>query len=291
MPQHSQQHTGSRRLQLSQHVIVDQIERAEGALVARASEYPDGHVVTPHRHSRAQLIYAQSGIVTVSTKHGHWMVPPGHGLWVPALQEHAVRCDGFVRMCSLYVTSDAVAALPATPRVVGLTDLMRGLILSVVDLEPDPLPGSRTDLMKSLILMEIPNLPESPLALPLPTEPRLAALCRSFIAEPGQGASIDEWAEKLGMSRRSFTRAFRQETGLSLSSWRQQACIFAAMPRLANGDPVTGVALDLGYESAAAFTTMFKRMTGQVPSRYMLRGDDSGHRDASEFKFVGQKAK
>lgn len=73
------------------------------------------------------------------------------------------------------------------------------------------------------------------------------------------------------MSRRSFTRAFHRETGLSLSTWRQQACLFAALPRLADGEPITTVALDLGYESVAAFTTMFKRMLGESP-RNWLRG-------------------
>ena len=66
----------------------------------------------------------------------------------------------------------------------------------------------------------------------------------------------------------SLTRAFRRETGLSLSTWRQQACLFTALPRLADGEAVTSVALDLGYESVAAFTTMFKRMLGAPPRGY-----------------------
>ena len=40
------------------------------------------------------------------------------------------------------------------------------------------------------------------------------------------------------------------------------------LPRLAAGERVTTIALDLGYESPAAFTTMFKRLLGVAPSRY-----------------------
>ena len=63
--------------------------------------------------------------------------------------------------------------------------------------------------------------------------------------------------------------ARRRETGLSLSTWRQQACLFAALPRLAGGEAVTSVALDLGYENVAAFTTMFRRMLGKAPRNYL----------------------
>ncbi len=41
-----------------------------------------------------------------------------------------------------------------------------------------------------------------------------------------------------------------------------------AIPRLGAGDLVTAAALDLGYESVAAFATMFKRVLGVAPSRY-----------------------
>jgi AraC-like DNA-binding protein len=79
------------------------------------------------------------------------------------------------------------------------------------------------------------------------------------------------WSEPLGMSRRAFTRLFRRETGLSFVEWRQQACLIAALPRLSAGEPVTTVALDLGYDNPAAFTTMFKRVLGASPRNYLRR--------------------
>jgi AraC-like DNA-binding protein len=70
------------------------------------------------------------------------------------------------------------------------------------------------------------------------------------------------------MNRRRFTRLFRRETGMSFAEWRQQACLSAALPRLAVGEPITTIALDLGYEGPANFSTMFKRALGVSPSRY-----------------------
>jgi AraC-like DNA-binding protein len=41
------------------------------------------------------------------------------------------------------------------------------------------------------------------------------------------------------------------------------------MPRLAAGEAVTTVAIDLGYENPAAFTLMFKRAFGSPPLTYL----------------------
>ncbi len=38
---------------------------------------------------------------------------------------------------------------------------------------------------------------------------------------------------------------------------------------LGEGEAVTNIALDLGYDSPAAFTTMFRKTLGFPPSRYL----------------------
>ena len=44
---------------------------------------------------------------------------------------------------------------------------------------------------------------------------------------------------------------------MSFGRWRQQLHILIALQRLAQGASVQTVALDLGYEGASAFVTMF----------------------------------
>ena len=41
-----------------------------------------------------------------------------------------------------------------------------------------------------------------------------------------------------------------------------------ALARLAGGETVTAIALDCGYQSPAAFSTMFRRVLGQPPSAF-----------------------
>lgn len=250
---------------------LDWIETAQGDVVALSTDYPDGHRVSAHSHSRAQLLYPFRGSVMISTGQGRWMVPPGHAMWIPAGVEHAVEMIGTVRMRSAYVLAGVGENLPGSLQVLAVSELMRSLIVEAVQAGEEA-GGERSEAIMRLLLIEIPRLQERPFALPFPADPRLVRLCREFVAAPTAGATIDYWANNAGMSRRSFTRAFQRETGVSLSVWRRQATLLAALPLLARGKSVTEVALDLGYESAPAFTTMFRRMLGVAPRTYLRQG-------------------
>jgi AraC-like DNA-binding protein len=56
---------------------------------------------------------------------------------------------------------------------------------------------------------------------------------------------------------------------MGFGEWRKQLKLLVAIDRLGQGHPVTRVALDLGYNSASAFTAMFKRTLGAPPGIYL----------------------
>jgi AraC-like DNA-binding protein len=126
----------------------------------------------------------------------------------------------------------------------------------------------RAGKLMSLLVAEIAAMPPLSLHAPLPSDPRLVRLCRQLFDVPSITITLDEAAANAGMSRRTFTRLFREETGVSFAQWRQQVCLLAAVARLSDGHAVTRVALDLGYASPSAFASAFRRATGQAPSRY-----------------------
>ncbi|MGF0537159.1 AraC family transcriptional regulator [Agrobacterium sp. ES01] len=231
--------------------------------------YVAGERIALHRHDCPQLLYARQGVLIAAVDKARWMVPAGHALWIPEGAEHAVEMLVNVDLISLHVAPDVIPHMPVQARVVEVSSLARELILAALEAGPAGIASNRMDLVMPLLLDVLSALPERELGLPFPRDPRLATLCRDFVKKPTADLAIDEWARTLSMSRRSFTRFFRRETGLSLSLWRQQACLFSALPRLADGEAVTSIALDLGYDSIAAFTTMFKRMMGAPPRAYV----------------------
>ena len=244
------------------------VEASDIPVLAFAHCFDSDDHVAEHEHSRSQLLHPITGVVIVTTPTGRWMVPPDHALWIPAGTRHAVDTIGAVEMQSAYVRLDAIDDLSDHLHVTGMTRLMRSLLVETVRIGPEAC-DVRANLIRNTLLHEIPMLPERPLGLPLPRDKRLGDLCSDFVAFPSARIEIDSWAERVGMSRRTFTRLFRQQTGLSLSAWRQQACVMAALPRLTAGEPVTAVSMDLGYDSIPAFTTMFSRVMGAPPKSYL----------------------
>ncbi len=252
-----------------QQIHVEQIDHLRRPVIGIGAAYIDGQLVPPHKHRRGQLISPATGVIVLATPDGTWVVPPERGVWIPPATEHHVRMVGTVSVQNLYFEPDTVLDLPANCQVVGISTFMRSIMAEVIALSPNDEPDRRTDALLEVLTFEMRRLPALPLSLHFPSEGPLTDLCRELFRKPTIRQTIEHCCERVNMSRRAFTRQFRCETGLSFVAWRQQACLLSALPRLAAGEQVTTVALDLGYENPSAFTLMFKRAFGRPPLDYL----------------------
>ena len=243
------------------------------ALIVTSRDYAAGTRFPRHRHARGQFACAASGAISVDTPQGNWLVPPQRACWLPAGVEHGMHMHGAVTMLNVFIDGPAMQAAGLAPqcRVVDASPLLRQLLDAAIKVAPLYADETRAGRVMALLLDEIAAMPPLPLNAPLPQDPRLARLCSSLLAEPHLQGDLDTVAAQSGMSRRSFTRLFRAQTGLGFAQWRQQACLLAAITRLADGQAVTRVALDLGYASPSAFTAAFRRALGLPPGAYIRR--------------------
>lgn len=243
-------------------------DRTELPVVVMATDYGSGHRTSLHRHPNAQLLHAVSGVMVVSTDSGRWVVPPTRGMWMPAGTEHWVRMVGEVHMRTAFVRPDAAPDLPTRCAVLGISPLLRELILAALDI---PLPyqaDSRDGRLMRLMLDELRTLQALPLHLPQPRDPLLKVVCHTLRETPDDATRAEEWSRRLGIDPRTLHRRFVKATGLSFAQWRQQARLLEALERLASGERVLDIALALGYSSPTAFATMFKRQFGVTPSAF-----------------------
>ena len=59
-----------------------------------AFTHPRGPVTLPHADGWDQLIYAASGVMTVHTDDGVWVIPPDRAVWVPSGLGNRVEMGG-----------------------------------------------------------------------------------------------------------------------------------------------------------------------------------------------------
>jgi AraC-like DNA-binding protein len=239
-------------------------------LVGYAADFPDGHHVRRHRHAAAQLIFASSGVMTVTTAEGRWVVPPERAVWVPPRVSHAIRMTGAVRMRTLYLGTRALAKAPAACAVVQVSPLLRELILRAVAFRQPYERSGREARLVAVLLDELTTARTAPLHLPMPRDRRLLAITERLSVDPADKRPLAAWARTAGASPRTLARLFRRETGLGFAHWRQQARLLRALERLAAGESVTTVALELGYEGPSAFIAMFRSRLGATPGRYFV---------------------
>ena len=237
-------------------------------LVPFAHDYQHGDSEPWHQHDCAQLLHSLSGVVRVDTKAGCWVVPPGRGVWLPAGTQHAIRITGKVAARTLFIDPLARADLPASCQIVQISPLLRELIVSAFDLPESYSSGSRDERVYELILDEIRLMPVLPFCLPEPETDTLRQLCQQIRRAPEINWSSAQAASLTSLSERTLNRHFQQQTGLSYGEWTRRARLLEALVRLAQGQPVLRVALDLGYGSHSAFTAMFRRVMGISPSDY-----------------------
>lgn len=119
-----------------------------------------------------------------------------------------------------------------------------------------------------VIFDEIGGLPVESFGLSLPHDPRILRVAQLLLDSPADARGFEAWAALAGVSERTLGRRFFEETGFSFTNWRQRARLLRSLEMLANGEPVTTIAIDLGYSTASAFIALFKRVFGETPASY-----------------------
>lgn len=251
-----------------------------GVLVrSYAVTHPPGLDIPARTHAAwDQLAYAARGVMEVDTPAGRWVVPPQRAVWIPAGVVHALRMTGSVAVRSIFLhrRPRPFVDLPRPGpvcRALAVPPLLRELLLEVCRrgvLHADDPAAVR---LAGVVLDQVVVLPDAALALPSPAEARAAALARRLLDRPAE--SLDRAAAGVCASRRTLERIFLRETHLTLGQWHRRARLSAALRRLAEGEPATRVALEVGYASPSAFISAFRAALGRTPARYFDLPEDA----------------
>src|SRR6266403_847007 len=241
-----------------------------------SADFAHGHMIAENSHPEDQLLFASSGVMTLRTKQGVWVVPPMRAVWIAANTPHSVAMSGPVSMRTLYFLPQLCRRLRGKCFVMNVSSLLRELILHACKFMRLNKGASAERRIIEIIVEQLKAGDSIPLQLPHPTDARAMRVVKELLADPGDQRDLGKLCVDCGASKRTIQRVFLEETKMNFGRWRQQLRLLHGLQLMASGEKVTAAALEAGYSSPSAFISMFRKQLGTTPMRYLGDGNGRG---------------
>jgi len=242
----------------------------------------DGHVLTsapgvePLRRSAEWVFSSRNDPKPMPIAYHHGVVEPGAVL--PVQDADMVAVCGFLG-CDLKPFNPLIATLPSILHLPASLagELIGHVINQAVAESSDPRPGGFAVLEQLSEMMFVDATRRYLDSLPEDATGWLAGLRDRFVGKalqlmherPEHPWTVDDLANEVGLSRSALHERFTKFLGLPpmqyLTNWRIQ--LGSRLLRETNRN-VAAIALDVGYDSEAAFSRAFKRMAGMPPATW-----------------------
>lgn len=233
----------------------------------RTERFSKGTIFPRNSQPWGEMHYSLAGVCEIEVDGSRYLSPPSYGIWIPPGVEHEAWAREDMLYATTYVTAELCDDLPRRVRTLAISRLMRSILADFADRGVGQ-PRSEEDLRLSLVLVDQIRLARQFASyLPSTVDPLLAPIIAALSADPGNRVSLAEWGQGLGVTERTLSRRWQSAVGMSFNDWRQRLKLVASISLLEGGASVKDVAAALGYNGPSAFIAMFRKMTGESPSR------------------------
>ncbi len=222
-----------------------------------------------HSHEKGQLIFIEQGVASLEAKNGIWNVPFQGAVWIPPGVEHRSIISENTKGLVMFIDPASCAMLPADCSTMSISALLREVLQKIATFPEFYDEAGSEGRLIDVLLDELRAAPLGQLNLPLPTDSRLKKLTDQIIRNPGTRETLKAWAKSINMSERNMSRLFSEETGMSVNQWRRQLHVVHAVFMLAEDRSLQEITENLGYESTSSFITMFRKIVGVSPKRFI----------------------
>lgn len=234
----------------------------------KEKELPASSKVISHQHSWDQLIYAIQGVLEVKTEVGSYIIPPQQAVWIPENHQHSIASLKGAQLRSVHIETGMINNFGHNIRVLKVDQLVKALIKRASTYQFTSNITAEQQRLLSVLVDQIAELSEVDLCLPFSADRLLLPILNWQQQHPASSKNLQDWSVELATSSKTLSRRFKSELGMNFSQWRQQLKLHKAIQWLNDGQSVTQVALNLGFESLPAFIQMFKRHLGVTPGKF-----------------------
>ncbi len=222
------------------------------------------------------LVYAEVGTLTLEADGRRWTLPPARAGLVAADYEVMIALPRPVRICSALIRPGLMSDPHMPLSVFAMSRLARELLFGLRGVTEDtPLDDYSSALVKALAV-EALRLSQNPTraVMPVPKDARLRKALELTEAKLSDPLKVAELAQSVALSERSLARKLMEEIGMSWSDAQRNLRMVRAIELLSETrDPVTAIALEVGYNTTSAFGAAFRAFTGQSPTEFRAEGE------------------
>lgn len=205
------------------------VEATAGAVITvNPNEVHDGIPIN-HAPRTWRMLYIAPALVTDAARHAYQGVRLGAEFSAPVFTKPGTA-DAF----------KALHAVASSTEPAALAHFEERLLSLVADLFE--LRGA------------VPDLPDA-----------IRRICQRIDSDPGDPATLDDWAREAGLSRFALVRAFTRHTGLPPHAYRVQKRIHLARRLLLSGSAPATVAAECGFADQSHLTRALSRVYGLSP--------------------------
>lgn len=223
---------------------------------------------------RHYLLYATRGVLRLEVDGTAWSLPPARAALIRAGLPIEITIPQPVTTASVLFSTDFTTPPPSSLVVFDMTPLSRSLISECARWgdEESPLDDYALSMFRALAqaTWSLAGRP-SPASMPTGRSPEVRRALEITAERLADDPRFDDIAGEVGLASRSLARRFSDELGMTWGASLRRLRVLRAIELLAGTDqPVTQIAMDVGYDSLSGFNAAFRDLIGQTPTGYRL---------------------
>lgn len=237
--------------------------------------------VKNHQHPYAQLIVCTRGVVQIRTTSLVCNATSQTMVWMPPRHLHHTEIQQDSQLLAVQIQLKDIPIQPLTtplcsswrqPRCLYSSPFIHALIQRLIELQATQNSQRYMGQLNQILLTEIEQAPVQPLSVPLPSHPRLRAICQHFLQHPAADQTLTTLLPPYGLSPSTVQRLFKKELNMSWQQWKKLALLAQAVKLNQQNYSLGQIADQLHYSSPSALNHLIKSMTGRSAKLFFLAG-------------------